>query len=62
MQRSKRKEAEGKMVTTTISISQEIYRRLKHLGVDQGISVRDLIRDAIEEYLNRDEKGGKRDD
>jgi predicted transcriptional regulator len=61
MQSLKRKAAGEKMVTTTISLSQEIYRRLKHLAVDQGVSVRDLIRDAIEEYLNR-EKGGKRDD
>jgi predicted transcriptional regulator len=49
------------MVTTTLSLSQESYRRLKHLAVDQSVSVRDLIRGAIEEYLNREE-GGKRDD
>jgi predicted DNA-binding protein len=41
------------MLTTTISLTYEIHRRLKLLAVDQGVSVRDLIREAIEEYLNR---------
>jgi predicted transcriptional regulator len=51
----KRKNMEQEMFTTTISVSQEIYRRLKHLAVDQGVSVRDLIRQAIEQYLDRSE-------
>jgi len=29
---------------------------LKHLAVDRGVSVRDLIREAIEEYLSHDEQ------
>jgi predicted transcriptional regulator len=49
----KRKEVEQKMFTTTISVSQEMHRKLKHLAVDQGVSVRDLIREAIEQYLAR---------
>jgi predicted transcriptional regulator len=56
MQRPKRKEAGREMFTTTISLSEEIHRRLKHLAMDQGVPVRDLIREAIEEYLNRQEK------
>jgi predicted DNA-binding protein len=44
------------MFTTTISITQEDHRKLKHLAVDQGVSVRDLIRDAIERYLEPKEK------
>lgn len=49
----KRKDMEQEMFTTTISVSQEIHRKLKHLAVDQGVSVRDLIREAIEQYLAR---------
>jgi predicted transcriptional regulator len=49
----KRREVEQKMFTTTISVSQEMHRKLKHLAVDQGVSVRDLIREAIEQYLAR---------
>jgi predicted transcriptional regulator len=51
----KRKNMEQEMFTTTISVSQEIHRKLKHLAVDQGVSVRDLIRQAIEQYLDRSE-------
>jgi len=43
------------MFTTTISVSQQMHRKLKHLAVDQGVSVRDLIRQAIEQYLGRSE-------
>ena len=52
----KRKNMEQEMFTTTISVSQEIHRKLKHLAVDQGVSVRDLIRQAIEQYLDRSEQ------
>ena len=51
----KSKDMEQEMFTTTISVSQEIHRRLKHLAVDQGVSVRDLIREAIEQYLAHSE-------
>ena len=51
----KRMDMEQEMFTTTISVSQEIHRRLKHLAVDQGVSVRDLIREAIEQYFGRSE-------
>lgn len=43
-------------LTTTISLTQEIHRKLKHLAVDRGVSVRNLIRDAIEQYLDHYEK------
>ena len=53
MVEQKSKAIETEMFTTTISLSQEIHRKLKHLAVDQGLSVRDLIRQAIEQYLAR---------
>jgi len=54
---SKRKEGE-EMTITTISLPTEVYRKLKHLAVDQDETTRNLIRQAIEEYLARREKGG----
>ncbi len=48
------------MTITTISLPVELYRRLKHLAVDQDETTRNLIRQAIEEYLARREKGGRR--
>lgn len=56
MQKLKRKEGERRFFTTTISLPQETHRKLKHLAVDQGATVRDLIREAIEEYIDRREK------
>jgi predicted transcriptional regulator len=56
METQKDKKPRGERLTTTISLTQDIHRRLKHLAVDQGLSVRDLMREAIEEYLNRKEK------
>jgi predicted transcriptional regulator len=46
----------GERLTTTVSLAEEVHKRLKHLAVDRKTSVRDLIREAIEEYLNRREK------
>jgi predicted transcriptional regulator len=56
METPKQKKAREEMLTTTVSLTQDVHRRLKHLAVDQGVSVRDLMREAIEEYLNRKEK------
>lgn len=49
----------GDMVTTSISLDRTAYRALGHLAVDQDTTVRDLIRQAVEEYLRRHKKGGE---
>jgi predicted transcriptional regulator len=41
------------MVITTASLDPETYRRLKHLAVDDGVAVRELIRRAVAEYVKR---------
>jgi len=46
------------MFTTTISLPGDLYKRLKHLAVDEEQTVRNLIREAVEEFLARKEKGG----
>ncbi len=60
MKNQKGKEAKVKMFTTTITLPEEVYKRLKHLAVDEGKKLRQMMSDAIEEYLSRKEKGGKR--
>ncbi len=47
------------MFTTTISLPREVHLRLRHLGLDRGVTLRDLIRDALDLYLAQQEKGGK---
>jgi predicted DNA-binding ribbon-helix-helix protein len=52
-----RQPSQKKSFTTTISLEQVVHRRLKHLAVDRGVSVRNLIREAIEEYLEHHKNG-----
>ena len=50
------------VVTTTASFDKETYRALQHLAVDRDASVRDLIREAVSEYVARKtgaKKGGR---
>lgn len=45
------------MQTTTIALDAETHRRLRHLAVEERTTLRNLIRDAIADYLTR--RGGK---
>ncbi len=56
----KRETSSEDMVTTTISLDRATYKQLGHLAVDEDTTVRDLIRQAVEEYLRRRQKGGTR--
>jgi len=47
----------GEMFTTSIALPPEAHKRLRHLCVDEGISLREAIRQAVDEYLKRKEKG-----
>jgi predicted transcriptional regulator len=47
------------VVTTTASFDKETYRVLQHLAVDADASVRDLIREAVSEYVARRTSGKK---
>jgi predicted DNA-binding protein len=51
--RAKQKEERANMFTTTISLSPEVHQKLKHLAVDLGVPFRDLIREAIDGYLEQ---------
>ncbi len=54
-----RSEKAEDMVTTSISLDRATYKQLGHIAVDGDTTVRDLIRQAVEEYLRRHQKGGK---
>jgi len=47
------------MITTTVAFDRATYKQLGHLAVDEETTVRDLIRQAVEEYLRRHKKGGQ---
>lgn len=49
------------MFTTTISLEPEIHKKLRHLALDEDKTLRELIREAIEDLLaRREKKGGRR--
>jgi predicted transcriptional regulator len=48
------------MVTTTATFPREMYRRVQHFAVDEDTTIRDMIREAVADYLERKEKKGGR--
>ncbi len=59
MPKSKRKEVE--IVKTLIYIDAEVHNRLKHIAVDERVSMTELVRRAVDEFLKKyPRKGGKR--
>jgi len=46
---------------TMIYLEEDAHLRLKHLAVDERVSMSELIRRAVDEYLhNYSKKGGKK--
>ncbi len=41
------------MFTTTISLPPDVHKKLRHMAVDRGVSMRELIREAIDDFLAR---------
>jgi len=42
-----------KIVKTVIYLEEEEHRRLKHLAVDEGSSMTEMVRQAIHHFLDR---------
>jgi len=51
-----------KIMKTMIYLEEDVHTRLKHLAVDERVSMTELIRRAVDEYLEKHSKkgGGKR--
>ena len=46
---------------TMIYLKEDTHLRLRHLAVDERVSMSELIRRAVDEYLNKHStKGGKK--
>ncbi len=52
-----------KTMKTMIYLEEEIHNQLRHLAVDERVSMSELIRRAVDEYLSKrgvsKKKGGK---
>ena len=51
---------EPKNAKTMIYLDATVRNRLKHLAVDEGVSMAELIRRAVDEYLEKFPKKGGR--
>jgi predicted transcriptional regulator len=51
-----------KIMKTMIYLEEDAHSRLKHLAVDERVSMSELIRRAVDEYLEKHSRkgGGKR--
>ncbi len=59
MPKSKRKG--GNIVKTLIYIDEEAHNRLKHIAVDERVSMTELVRRAVDGFLKKyPMKGGRR--
>jgi hypothetical protein len=48
------------MRRTMVFLEDDAHTRLKHLAVDEGVSLAELIRRAVDEFLKKNRKGGRR--
>jgi predicted transcriptional regulator len=49
----KKPKQEKESVTTTVAFDRDTYKRLRFLAVERDTNVRDLIREAVAEWLKR---------
>ncbi len=53
-----------KIMKTMIYLEEEVHSQLRHLAVDERVSMSELIRRAVDEFLSKrgvsKRKGGKR--
>ncbi len=49
-----------KMQVTSIELPEELYRDVKHRAVDESTSFRAVVQKALQEYMERAKKGGRK--
>lgn len=43
---------------TTLRISEDIIKQLKHIAIDENKTLTQVIQEALDEYLQQHKKGG----
>lgn len=46
------------MFRTSIELPQDLYKRLAHLSIDENRTLKEIMTEAIEQYVSRKQKGG----
>ncbi len=49
-----------KTMKTMIYLEEEIHKQLRHMSVDDGVSMSELIRRAVDEFLSKKGVGKKK--
>jgi predicted transcriptional regulator len=50
------KRKEEKMIRTSITLPEELFKNLQHLAVDESKTLKELMSEAIAEYVRRKRK------
>ena len=45
---------------TTLRISEDIIKQLKHIAIDENKTLTQVIQEALDEYLQQHKRGGKK--
>lgn len=56
MQKKKAETSGGEVVMVGARLPVGLYRQIRHLAVDQGLSVKQLLERALEEYLRESKR------
>jgi predicted transcriptional regulator len=48
------------MTRTMIYLEEETHTKLRYLALDQRVTMAELIRRAVQEFLKKQKKGGRR--
>ncbi len=48
------------MRTTTVTLSEEDHDALRHLAIDQHLSMTEVVRQIVRDYIEVHRRGGKR--
>ena len=58
MPKTRRKE---EIMKTIIYLEADAHNQLRHIAVDERVSMSELVRRAVDEFLKKRKKGGKLD-
>lgn len=55
-----RKGGDNRYKWTQMLLSPDVHKRLKHLALDRGVTLKELLEDIIKNYLERRSNNGRR--
>lgn len=50
----------GDLTTTSVRVDEDLWKEAKKKAIDEGITVTELLNQAVEEWMSRHGGGGKK--